>query len=207
VDLTPLFQWWAREPLVITNTAADKNKTPESERPLTAWNRVTGIKVGTLASSWVVDAIIYSSPTIRTNARIILNHPPEVEEATFDNLRSQLNDTEQQLANARRVYQDNTNAEAQAQAVVAIYRRSLSKVASDGVILNSRIAADRHAAAATALIQMDQLEATRDQLEKQLKTIPSVLGAYRVDWFAVELGRTKQGVLIYDLGLVSATPP
>lgn len=208
VDLTPLFQWWTRQPLVATNRAAgDTNSSPGEERPLSSWYRVVGAKVGTVGSSWVVDADLYTSPTVRRSARIILNHPPAVEEAQFNSLQAQLAGLGLQIDDARRIYQANTNAEAQAQALVERYRRSLSKVASDGVILYTRVAVQKHDAAATALNRLDQLEAMRQQLEGQLRFIPSAGGIYQVDWFAVQLGRSKQGVPIFDLGLVSATPP
>lgn len=205
VDLTPLFQWWTQqEEMMATNHNVEMNS--ETERPLPAWRRVTGTKVAMTGASWVVDAAIYTSPMVRTNERIILNNPPAVEEQNYYALKTQLADAEQQIANARRIYEANTNAEQKAWERVEMYHHSLSKVASTGINQYSRIAEQRHATAVSALDQLDQLEATRNELEKHLKAIPSAHGIYRVDWFAVFLGRNKQGVAIYDLGLVVANP-
>jgi len=205
-DLTPLFQWWARQPR-ITDKNADTNSSPAEERPLPAWSRVTGTKLGVVGPSWVVDAVVYTSPTVHTNARIFLSNPPAVEEQSFYGLKDELADANQRIADARRVYGANTNAEAKAEAAVAVYRHSVSKVAADGVIAYTRLAIQKHDAAALALNQIDQLQTARRQLEAQIETIPSSDGVYQVDWFAILLGHTKAGVPIYDLGLVSTTPP
>jgi len=211
VDLTPLFQWWARQPQVVTNRSAtanaDTNASAESDRPLSAWARVTGTKIATIGDSWVLDAVIYTSPTVHTNARIILNHPPAVEEQTYENLKEEVGEAGRRIAEAQRVYGANTNAQAQALKSFNAYSHSNSKHRLDAERDYSVLAAQAQAAAATALSQINQLEAARGELEDQLKTIPAVYGVYQVDWFAVCLGRSKQGVLLYDLGLVSASPP
>jgi hypothetical protein len=92
VNLTPLFQWWARQPLPgMTNASPQMaGAMAEEERPLSAWRRVTGIHVGTVENSWVVAAVIYSSPTNHASARIFLRNPPVLEEQTYDSLRAQL---------------------------------------------------------------------------------------------------------------------
>jgi hypothetical protein len=210
VDLTPLFQWWARQPLVVTNGATrhgDITNSPEEARPLTGWFRVTGRKVGATFSGWVVDATIYTSPTVHSNSRVLLKNPPAVEEAQFDALKAQGDEAEREIADRQRVYKTDTNAEARAQAEVEAYRRSRSKIASDGVIAYTRLAIEKHDAAAAALNQIDQLEAARRQITAQMRMFPSMGGFYQVDWFAVRRGQTKQGLPIYDLGLVSPTPP
>jgi hypothetical protein len=209
VDLTPLFQWWERQPQVLTNSVDGTNVSvaPDEERPLAAWSLISGTKAGTAGSSWVVEASIYTSPTEHTNARIMLKNPPTVEEELFYNLKTQLNYTDQQLAGAWRAYSADTNAEIQADTRVEMYRRSISKVAPTGVVEYSRISQRNHDAAVAATQQIDQLEAQRKQIDAQLKTIPSINGYYLINWFAVYIGHTKAGVPIYDMGLVSATPP
>jgi hypothetical protein len=207
VDLRPLFAWWARQPTnsisAETNSAADTREV----RPLAAWRLVTGTPVSIFGDSWVVDAAIYTSPTVLTNARIILNHPPTVEEERFNNLKTQITYLDGQIAATRRAYDTATNAEALAYARVEMYRRSISKVAPTGVVQYSRTAEREHDAAAAALNETDQLEAQKKEIEAELKTIPSHDGVYRIEWFAVDRGHTKAGVPIFDLGLVSATPP
>src|SRR5579859_6550634 len=80
VDLTPLCQWWARQPMAFTNpvavpvvtaTAISAGTNPptaygESERPMTAWCRVRGTKVATVGASWVLNAAIYTNPSVYT---------------------------------------------------------------------------------------------------------------------------------------------
>ncbi len=207
VDLTQLFQWWARQPLVVTNREADAEASAQSDRPLSAWARVTGARISTIGDSWVLDAVIYTSPTVHTNARIILNHPPAVEEQSYETLKTELAEANQEIANAQRVYGASTNAAAKARKSVQAYSRSTSKLRVDAERDYSALAAQDQAAAATALDQISQLEAARAEIERQLKTLPNANGVYQVDWFAVLLGRSKQGVPIYDLGLVSASPP
>jgi len=211
VDLTPLFQWWARQPQVATNRTAPTNTDTDpgaaADRPLSAWARVTGIQLSTSGDSWVLNAVIYTSPTVCTNARIILNHPPAVEEQTYETLKEQVAEAGRESAEAQRVYEVSTNAQAKALMSLQAYSHSQSKHRLDAERDYGALAAQDQAAAAAALSQIHQLEAARAELELQLKTIPAVNGTYQVDWFAVLLGHTKQGLPIYDLGLVSASPP
>jgi hypothetical protein len=44
------------------------------------------------------------------------------------------------------------------------------------------------------------------QAESQLQTIPSMNGQYYIDWFALKIGADKNGVPIYDLGVVNGPP-
>jgi hypothetical protein len=211
VDLTPLFEWWGRQPLVVTNRGAAEESAPEpqaeSGRPLSAWARVTGVPVAEVGASWVVDAVIYTSPTVHTNTRILLNHPPAVEAQTYAALRAQLEEAGREIAANRDAYSSDTNAAAQAEQRARAFGRSRSKLRADGVRDYSALAARDQNAAGDARNQVGQLEAAREEIERQLKAIPAINGVYHIDWFAVLQGHTKQGLPIYDLGLVSATPP
>ena len=157
VNLTPLFQWWARQPQIATNRIAsggtDTNTSAESDRPLAAWVRVTGAKVSTTGDSWMVDADIYTSPTVHTHARIILNHPPAVEEQTYETLMAELAEARQDLADAERGYGANTNAASKARQQIQAYSRSRSKLRADAVCDYSALAVQAQDAAATALDQ------------------------------------------------------
>ena len=214
VDLAPLFQWWARQPEPgkshpYTNAviAVDTNN-PDTDRPLAAWQRVTGRHTDTLPSGgWVVEAVVYTSPTARTNTRIILYHPPAVEEQAYLALKAELAEATQQITNAHELYLTDKKAEQKNEAAVNEYHHSISKVASSRANLYARAAAQQDVAAAAAVDQQQQLTAARDQLETEFKTVPALNGHYQIDWFAVLLGFTKEGIPIYDLGLVSATPP
>jgi hypothetical protein len=209
VDLTPLYQWWARQPAHSNATAyasasinVDTNIPPENDRPLLAWHLVTGSHLSTIGSSWVVDATIYTSPTARTNARIILNHPPNGEEQDYLTLKQQLAEATLEITNANSAYKQDVKLEQEDQRRGDAYLRSNTKVAVDSQRNFARLAEQKQADAATASSQQQQLEALRTQIQQQLKAIPAMNGNYHIDWFAVMLGHTKQGLPIYDLGVV-----
>lgn len=206
VNLAPLFDWWSHQPQP-GKAATNAENSASTERPLSAWHRITGAKIGELGPSWIVNAVIYSSPTTRTNARIILNNPPAAEERTFAALNTQLAETTQQITNAERAYKADLKAVEKAEAEARNYRRSGTKHATESSNNFLRQANQKREAAAAALNQQKQLEAARPQIQKQLAAIPAVRGQYLIDWFALEAGRSKQGVLIYDLGLVPTQSP
>jgi hypothetical protein len=211
VNLNPLFAWWNRQPgptngtgyAAATIDVSSNSPADDTDRPLPAWHLVTGAPVGNVnGGGWAVEAVIYTSPSARTNARIILVHPPTGEQESYLTLKADLVQVDQQIQSAQRAYAANTNEEMRAEARAELYRRSISKVASTGVLVNSREAEQRHAAAAADLRQKDELLATRTAIQTRLKAIPVVSGAYHIEWFAMMTGRTKQGVPVYDPGVV-----
>ena len=213
VDLAPLYQWWARQPLHTNATAyapaninIDTNSPVETDRPLLAWHLVTGSHLSTIGSSWVVDAIIYTSPTTRTNARIILNHPPNGEEQDYLTLQQQIAEATLEITNASRAYKEDVKLEQEDQRRGDAYLRSNTKVAVDSQRNFAKLAEQKQADAVTASSQQQQLETLRTQLQQQLKAIPAMNGNYHIDWFAVMLGHTKQGLPVYDLGVVRTAP-
>lgn len=212
ISLTPLFQWWARQP-VATNAAGytvadiNTNTAAESDRPLSAWHRITGLHVGSVGGSWVVEAVIYTSPTARTNARIFLNHPPAAEEQNYFTLKAQLAEALQEITNCEHAHKADTEAVQKDDARAQAYQRARIKASSTGVAINLRAATRDQAAADAVSGRQKQLEAARDQIETQLKAIPVKNGTYYIDWFAVMVGHTKKDVPIYDLGAVSPNPP
>jgi hypothetical protein len=206
VNLTPLFQWWSHQPLSV-KPATNQDNIADAERPLAAWQRVTGTKAGEAGSNWVVNAVIFTSPTIRTNARIILNHPPATEEQTFYALKTKLVEVGRQITNAQRSYQANTNAAQKNEGHARAWIRSGSKVANQNANNLTRLASQKREAANAAFNQEKQLETSRAQMQKQLDAIPAINGQYHIDWFAVAVGQTKAGVPIYDLGAVNFSSP
>jgi hypothetical protein len=150
----------------------------------------------------VVDATIYTSPTARTNARIVLNHPPVVEEQDYYALQAQLAQVMQQITNDAQIHETNVKAEEKDRQNEDAYRRWWASAQ-----YYARAAAQKQQAADLAFSEEQQLQTMRHQIEQQLKTIPAINGQYAVDWFAVMLGRSKLGVPVYDLGLVSPNPP
>ncbi len=201
VNLAPLFQWW-------TQRAADSRASNDvrlaDSRPMSAWHRITGTKVGELQYSWVVNARIYTSPGSFTNARIILKNPPATEEQSFYVLKNELAAATQQMTNDQRKYQADTQEAQRAAARVHAIESSRSwKAPPTGEI--TRAAKDKQAAAA-ALLDQQQLEQMIAQAETQLQTIPSKDGRYFIDWFALKIGSDKSGAPIYDLGVVNGAP-
>ncbi len=213
VDLTPLYQWWARQPphtnataYLSANINVDTNSPIETDRPLLAWHLVTGSHLSTVGSSWVVDAIIYTSPNTRTNARIILNHPPNGEEQDYLTLQQQIAEATLEITNASRAYKEDVKLEQEDQRRGDAYLRSNLKVSVDSQRNFARLAEQKQADAVAASSQQQQLEALRTQFQQQLKAIPAMNGNYHIDWFAVMMGHTKQGLPVYDLGVVKTAP-
>jgi hypothetical protein len=204
VNLTPLFEWWAQQP---QPGQPATNADNEASRPLAAWKHVTGLKVGELGTAWLLDAVIHTSPTSRTSARIILNNPPAAEEQLFNSLKSQLAAAPQQITNEQRAYETALKAARKADKTIQDYRRSGSKQANEGINYYSRVASQKREAAAAAQTRQKQLEDSIPEWQKQLDTIPTKNGKYLIDWFALEVGRNKQGVPVYDLGVVPANSP
>jgi hypothetical protein len=214
VDLTPLYQWWARQPghsnataFVSAKINVDTNAPLALDRPLAAWHLVTGSHVSTIGSSWVVDAVIYTGPNARTNARVILTHPPNGEEKDYLTLKQQFAEADVEITNAYRTYKANLKAEQEDQRLENEYARSRSKVGPDSARNFAWQAQQRQADATAAASQQQQLETLRTQIQQQLKAIPAMNGTYHIDWFAVMLGYSKQGLPVYDLGVVKTAVP
>lgn len=210
VDLEPLFRWWTQQELA-NRTATNQESIAEAgapqERPLSAWQRIAGVKVSELEYSWVVDAAIYTSPTTRTNARIILENPPAAEEQNFYNLKGALAAATQQITNDQVTYQADIRAAKRADArAQAINRFRSGKDRLNAGVYLQWAARDQRAALA-ALDEQKRLEAACRPAEKEYNAIPAVDGRYKIDWFALAVGRSKQGVPIYDLGVVDPDSP
>jgi hypothetical protein len=200
VNLKPLFHWWGKHD-DSTNQVADPT------RPLTSWHRITGIKVGDLEYSWVVNAVIYTSPNTRANARIILKNPPVMEEKNFYDLKARIAQIDLQATNSQRAYQNHLKAAQKAESRAQADKNTRNRRTRTKNSENTRLAAQENADAQADLNDQKQLEQARAQAEKQLQLIPSANSRYQIDWFALEVGRNQQGVLIYDLGVVDLNSP
>lgn len=204
VDLTPLFEWWTAQKSAMTNESTAEgggtNAFSAAGRPLAAWFLITGRKVAVVGDSWLVDAAIYSSPAVSTNARIVLRNPPVQEEERFNSLQSRLEELEQFIANIRSRYYADSNAVIQAQSMMDQDRRGWGKRVTADYAVNYRIKAKKQDAAATDLRQLTQWQSSYDQLEIQLQAIPSDHEVYQVAWFAILRGRNQQGLMIFDVG-------
>jgi hypothetical protein len=209
VNLAPLFAWWAHQPQTKpsgTNAPATGASEPD-ERPLSAWKLISGTKVGEVEYSWVVDAVVYSSPTVRTNARIILKNPPAAEERAFNDLTAQLAQARQQVTNAQHTAETAQKAAKRDDDEAQRWFHSGAKNANASHNNFLRRAEQNRAAATAAQNQQRQFETLHSQLQKQLEALPSRNGKYHLVWFALEQGRTKAGVPVFDAGLVPAGLP
>lgn len=202
VNLQPLFQWWSHHP------AAKAADGPDvSDRPLSAWHRIVGIKTGDLGYNWQVKAEVYLTPTLRTNEMIILKNPPVAEAQTYYQLKNAIADAGRQINADQKAYQTNLKAEQKAHERAHSNDRKRNRKSRNKAITASRRAAQEKAAANTALAAEKQLEQARNAGQKKLATIPSVNGTYQIDWFALAIGRDEHGTPIYDLGVVDVNSP
>jgi hypothetical protein len=217
VNLTPLFQWWLQQStptnaahyqvanLNLSTNVADV--TPADTRPLAAWHLVTGTHAATAGESWVVTGLVYTSPTARTNTRVILRNPPAAEEQAYYLLRTQLAEAGLEITNAQRTYESNLKSSSEAENRALAYGRSRTIGGAAGYTTYHARARQYQQAADTAAAQKQQLETLKQQFLEQLKTIPAANGDYQVNWFAMQIGRTKAGLPVYDMGVPSSTPP
>src|ERR1017187_5844983 len=56
--LAPVFEWWEQQPAA-GNAATSPDDTAGNGRALSAWQRITGPKIGIAGWDWVVKAVIY----------------------------------------------------------------------------------------------------------------------------------------------------
>jgi len=202
VNLTPLFQWWKSH--AATDTAGG---TADLSRPMSAWRRITGTRIGFAGYDWVVEAGVYTSPTAHTTEHIILKNPPAAEEQAFNNLKSAIAANELQITNDQQTYQTQTTAAQKAAAQKSSAQKGKRGKGQRSNNNGAKQAAQDRNAATTALDDKKQLEAERALAQKQLDAIPAVKGKYQIDWFAVEAGKDNKGVPIYDVGVVDPHSP
>jgi len=206
VNLTPLFQWWKSHAPANGSAASDTTTAAaDSSRPLSAWCRITGTKIGFAGSGydWLVDAVVYTSPTTHTAEHIILKNPPTTEEQSFNNLKNVIAVDSLQITNDLQTYK----AETAAAQKVAAKKSSTKKGKRSNNNGNAQQAAQDRDAAAAALENQKQLEAELALAQKQFDAIPAVKGKYQIDWFAVAVGKDPKGVPIYDVGVVDPNSP
>jgi len=198
VNLTPLFQWWTNHPSVGGS---------QPTRPLTAWQRVVGVKTGDLEYRWVVDARIYTNQTSSTPARIVLQNPPVQEAQLYYSLEKQIAGYGLALTNAQRAYQTDFKAEQHAQARANADARSRSWRARYNAGAYVRQAAQERNAARQAQNQEQQPQQALEAARNALNAIPSSKGRYRVDCFALDTGKTFHGLPLYDVGVMIPHSP
>jgi hypothetical protein len=203
-NLTPLFKWWVEqgEGKNRAATAPASMEAGETNRPLWAWKRVTGVKAQETESGWVLDADVASSPATRTNEWIVLLHPPTTEAQEYDFLQSLSAQYEQRITNDARAQQAYLKAAQNAETRAAAARSWGMKTQWQSSSFVQLAARERNAAQA-ALNDEQQTQKALDQTRKQLAVMPSREGQYEVDCFALETGRNQQGLPIFDTGEVN----
>lgn len=209
VDLDPLFHWW-KEHSQSNQTGANL----AGSRPLVAWQRINGFKTAVIGSDWVVNAIVQSAPadTNSTPQAIILKNPPAAEEAWYYELKRRLAAAAQQITADQHTYDAEIRAAEKAEAGARAADQARTDAGSyygtgkwavrDRADNNRQLAARHRAAAAAALKDQKELQAAYPKAQKELDAMPAVDGRYQVDWFGLELGRNREGVRIFDLGVV-----
>jgi hypothetical protein len=206
VNLTPLGQWWVQHGGQNEGQPAAAGDYIDV-RPLAAWKRVTGEKTGELEDAWVVKAEIYTSPASKTNEWILLRHPPAAEEQQYYYLQSLLVQDTQQIATDAQTHDADEKAakkeEARAKEENTSYSKGVRFYAAD---YEARAAQYRNAAAA-ALAEEKQYQQGREQALQQFNALPSMHGRYKLDVFALELGRNSKGQLVFDAGQIYQAAP
>ncbi len=199
MSLKPLFDWWKLHGG--TNVVpASPDAEINSDRPLSAWKRITGTKVVVAGYDWVLEAQVATSPAERTNEEIILKNPPFAEEQQFYALQALVAQYAQKITNDAKAYQ------------TAVTKENDSKQQADASAISPNVwnrmqvgkydqreKRDKAAAEAALADQKKYIEA-RVAIQNQLAAIPSINGKYQVDLFAAEIGHTKQGLPIFDTG-------
>jgi hypothetical protein len=77
VNLSSLIEWWVKASDIGPRTNYGSNYLSHlPERPLTAWNRIYGQKVGEDTYGWIVQGYVESAPGFIQEARFEVRHPP-----------------------------------------------------------------------------------------------------------------------------------
>ena len=190
VDLTPLFQWWAKH---------------QGERPLKSWSHITGTVVGTNSLGWIVNtgsaagAIHEDSRHghgASNGGKVVLRNPPVEERAEFDALTARSKALKVERAKAAA---EESGAKTRGEAV-AKERKGYSRLSP----------AARKLAAESRQLQQIQTQAKQrvSELDRQLQPVNTRLKLYpsteryEVDCFALGTAETSQGLRVYDYGLV-----
>jgi len=204
-DLTPLFQWWEQQGTGTSNPPAGPAGVA-SIRPMGAWKRITGRKTGEGEGVWMVEAEIATSAADRTNEWILLRDPPAEEESEFYRLQGLLAQYDAQITNDQRQYKTYEAAEKKTAAQARAAAQGDKWERENAGAYQQRATEDR-AAAAAARADEKQTEAARTQARQQLGALPSAEGQYKLDCFALEVGRNRSGQRIFDRGAVPDNPP
>ncbi len=189
VDLTPLFQWWARH---------------DGPRPLNAWVHLTGAPIATNSLGWVIRASVentdYDSSRDKpakevAPGRVVLEHPPAEDRAAFDRLKAELEKLGGERTN---LVAQVAAAKAQGQAVANqqnAYRRN--GLRSRALAAESRELKSEQSQANAALKSLDtRIQETR----KKLAAYPNS-EHYVVDCFGLKTRREYSGMPVYDHGV------
>jgi hypothetical protein len=181
VDLTPLFQWWAKQ---------------SDNRPLAAWVHVTGEIVGTNAGGWLVSAQLddKGGGDRGENRRILLRNPPLQDRAAFDKLLAQKKALEAQRKNL------NHRAEQASSRLQEISeeRKAARQQHAQMRGLNAQSSTLKQEEK-SAKAQLKPVEGQIAEVDKQLKQYPSA-DHYVVDCFALKTAEQASGAPVFDHG-------
>jgi hypothetical protein len=191
VDLNPLLLWWTNH---------------NGARPLVSWVQVTGAVVGTNSSGWVVDAKVErtarnmeasSMPdSDSAKTRILLRHPPTLDQAVFEKLSQQL-----KVLNAQRSALSAADSDARTRRRLIEDAETYSRaygVRSWGLAVERRQLQQNQSQVSAQLKVLDQ----QIQALKKLLSLWQDTDHYVVDCFALDVGQGKDGLPVFDYGLV-----
>ena len=205
VNLSPLFEWWIRQggqsPTQTVAAAAANYYDPR--RPLRAWKRVTGRVTAEQPYGWVMEAEVADHPGTHTNEWLVLQHPPVAEAQRFYQLKAQLAEAETQIEQAQQAHDADLKKAEKADARALREATAFSKYERRGTGSFTLQAQQDRAAAAAALAEAKHTEQIRAQIQRQLDALPAAEGNYKIDCFALEVGRNARGQLIFDAGMAA----
>jgi len=201
VNLTPLFTWWSRQEASLTNKSG--NFSFLSPRPMPAWKRIVGTKVGDSQYGWFADVEIFTNTSHGFKTRIVLQNPPIQDEQQLNALQQQITGYNQQIANSQEQYKADVKEEKRAEKQAKAGSRSWHLNEALNAKNDARLSAQKRDDAQKDQATEAQTKGSLQVAEQQLAAIPTEHGRYQIDLFALETGKSLNGLPMYDLGVIS----
>lgn len=189
VDLTPLFNWWAKH---------------DGPRPLTSWVRLTGAIVGTNSGAWIVEGKIEeareakssdgSSEAAAGTQKILLRNPPVDDLVEFQRLTNRLAELNKQRGVLKA---EADQAKARDQAVTEQQRAARHNRARARVLAGEDKQLKQTESQAKA--EQKPLDEEAKEIKNKLAGCPN-LDRYVVDCFALDLHFDYAAMPVFDHG-------
>lgn len=199
VNLIPLFTWWQQAESIGQRNSGKKkaDQQPIPDRPMKAWVRIISvIKSETTGTGWEVEAEVHESPAKKSNARIFLKHPPQVDKARVESLVAEIAQLESSANSSRSSFENATDAYAR------YNERRIDGETQRIREVNGRRAGQAARSQARHSTRLGDLNAQLSQARDELKGLPNTGSQYKLDTFVMRTGETFRGLPVYDMGLV-----